>query len=117
FSYGTAFKLVIGTPLIIMPLAFWAVAYVHSGRNQTVAFGTALASATLYSLGDFFQPNTGLDMSSTLIDGFYTQPLGFVLLLAWILVYLSPRQGLRQFAIAAILLSLTVLANFFNAIT
>lgn len=117
FSFATAFKLVISTPLIIMPLAFWTVAYFHSGRNQQVAFGTAVASATLYSLGDIFQPHTGLDITSTLLDGFYTQPLGLVLMLVWILVYLWPRQGLRQFAIAAILLSLTVLANFFNAIT
>lgn len=116
-SFGTAFKLVVAIPLIIMPLAFWAVAYVHSGRNSYIAFGTALASATIYSIGEIFQPSTGLDMSSTLLDGFYTQPLGFVLLLGWILVYLMPRQRLRHFAIAAILLSLTVLANFFNAIT
>jgi hypothetical protein len=117
FSFGTAFKLVVGTPLILMPLAFWAVAYVNSGKNRQVAFGAALASATLYSLGDIFQPHTGLDISSTLLDGFYTQPLGLVLLLAWTLVYLLPRQELRQFTIASILLSLTVLANFFNAIT
>jgi hypothetical protein len=116
-SFGAAFKLVVGVPLIIMPLAFWAVAYVHSGKNEYIAFGTAIASATLYSLGEIFQPNTGLDMSSTVLDGFYTQPLGFVLLLAWILVYLQPRQRLWQFATSAILLSLTVLANFFNAIT
>jgi len=117
FSYGAAFKLVVGVPLIIMPLAFWAVTYVLSGKNLYIAFGAAIASATLYSLGEIFQPNTGLDLSSTLLDGFYTQPLGFVLLLAWILVYLLPRQGVRQFAAAAVLLSLTVLANFFNAIT
>jgi hypothetical protein len=116
-SFVAAFKLVIGLPLIIMPLAFWAVTYVHSGKNKYIAFGTAIASATLYSLGEIFQPNTGLDMSSTLLDGFYTQPLGFVLLLAWVLVYLLPQQRLWQLATAAILLSLTVLANFFNAIT
>ena len=55
--------------------------------------------------------------SSTLLDGFYTQPLGFVLLLAWVLVYLLPKQNARQFTAAAVLLALTVLANFFNAIT
>ena len=117
FSYGAAFKLVVGVPLIIMPLAFWGVAYVQSGKNAYIAFGTAIASATLYSLGEIFQPNTGLDMSSTLLDGFYTQPLGFVLLLAWIVVYLLPKQNVRQFAATSVLLSLTVLANFFNAIT
>jgi len=41
-------------------------------------------------------------MSSTLLDGFYTQPLGFVLLLAWILIYLLPRQGVRHFTAAAV---------------
>lgn len=116
-SFGAAFKLVVAVPLILMPLTFWAVAYVHSGKDQQIGAGAAIASATLYSLGEIFQPNTGLDMSSTLLDGFYTQPFGFVLLLLWILVYLMPRPGVRQFAAAAILLSLTVLANFFNAIT
>jgi len=116
-SFGAAFKLVVAVPLILIPLMFWALAYVHSGKDQQIAVCAAIASATLYSLGEAFQPNAGLDRSSTLVDGFYTQPLGFVLLLGWILVYLMPRQGVRQFAAAATLLSLTVLANFFNAIT
>jgi len=116
-SLGAAFKVMLAVPLIFMPLAFWIVAYVHSGRNQQIAHCTAIACAVLYSLGQVFQPNTGLDISSTLLDGFYTQPLGFVLLLVWILVYLSPGQSSRKAAAAAILLCLTVLANFFNAIT
>jgi hypothetical protein len=117
FSFAAAFKLVLAVPLIIMPLVFWTVAYVQSGKNLHIAFGTAIASATLYGIGEIFQPSTGLDMSSTMLDGFYTQPLGFVLMLAWLLVYLRRRQGIRQFVAAAVLLSLTVLANFFNAIT
>ena len=116
-SFATAFKLVVAVPLILMPLVFWFVTYVHSGKNQAVAVGAAIASAVIYSLGEVIQPNNGLDMSSTLIDGFYTQPLGFVLMLFWILVYLWPRQGAWTFAGAAVLLALTVLANFFNAIT
>ena len=117
FSYAAAFKIVVAAPLIFMPVVFWALAYVHSGRNQTIATCTAIACATIYSLGEIFQPNTGLDMSSTLLDGFYTQPLGFVLLLLWLLVYLLPRQRLSHFAAASMLLTFTVLANFFNAIT
>lgn len=116
-SFATAFKLVIAVPLILMPLAFWLVTYVHSGKNHAIAVGAALASAAIYSLGEVIQPNNGLDMSSTLLDGFYTQPLGLVLMLLWILVYLLPRQGIWTFAGAAVLLSLTVLGNFFNAIT
>src|SRR5215203_2851710 len=117
FSFATAFKLVVAVPLLLMPLASWSIAWFHAGKNQNLALGAELASATLYTLGEIFQPNTGLDMSSTLLDGFYTQPLGFVLLELWILVYLFPRQSVMRFTAAAILLALTVLANFFNAIT
>ena len=117
FAFGTAFKLLIALPLLLMPLAYWCVGYRLSGNNQWVAFGAAIASATLYSVGEMCQPNTGLDMSSTLLDGFYTQPFGFVLLLCWMLFYLSPQQNGRRFAVSAVLLALTVLANFFNAIT
>lgn len=116
-SFATAFKLVISIPLILMPLVFWLVTYVHSGKNHAIASGAAIASATIYSLGAIIQPNNGLDLASTFFDGFYTQPLGFVLMLLWILIYLLPRQGLWTFAGATVLLSLTVLANFFNAIT
>ena len=116
-SFNTAFKLGVAVPLLVMPLALWAIAYVHSGRNQRIAIGTAIAGASVYALGEIIQPNNGLDMSSTWLDGFYTQPLGFTLMLLWILVYLLPRPGLWQFIGSAVLLSLTVLANFFNAIT
>ena len=61
FSFAAAFKLVIALPLLLMPLAFWCVAYRLSGKNQGIAFGAAIASATLYSVGEIFQPNTGLD--------------------------------------------------------
>lgn len=117
FSFAGAFKLVVSVPLLLLPLATWSIAWFHAGKNHRVALGAAIASATLYTLGEIFQPNTGLDMSSTLLDGFYTQPLGFVLLLLWILIYLFPRQSALHFTAAGVLLALTVLANFFNAIT
>jgi len=116
-SYATAFKLVVAIPMLLIPAAFWAVAWKHSGKNLTIAFGAAVAAMTMYTLGETFQHSTGLDISSTLIDGFYTQPLGFLLLLAWILVYLLPRQNIWQFTCATFLLALTILANFFNAMT
>jgi hypothetical protein len=56
-------------------------------------------------------------MSSTLLDGFYTQPLGFVLLLCWMLFYLRRGQNGARFVGSAVLLALTVLTNFFHAIT
>ncbi|HEU4835100.1 MAG TPA: hypothetical protein VFS90_11815 [Pyrinomonadaceae bacterium] len=117
FAFASAFKLLVALPLLMMPLVFWFVGYRLSGKNQWIAFGAAIASATLYSVGEIFQPNTGLDISSTLLDGFYTQPMGFVLLLCWMLFYLNPRQNGRRFGVSALLLALTVLTNFFNAIT
>ena len=116
-SFAIAFKLVAAVPLLLMPAAFWAITWVHSGKSYGLAFGAAIASMTLCTSGELFQPDTGLDISSTLLDGFYTQPLGFLLLLLWILVYLLPRQKSWQFALASILLALTLLANFFNAVT
>ena len=117
FAFATALKLLVALPLLLMPSAFWSVGYQLSGKNRSIAFGAAIASATLYSVGEIFQPNAGLDMSSTLLDGFYTQPLGFVLLLCWMLFYLSPGQNVTRFVSSTVLLALTVLANFFNAIT
>jgi len=116
-SYATAFKLVVCVPMLLLPAAFWVVAWVHSGKNVGIAFGAAVAAMTMYTLGEAFRHSTGLDISSTLIDGFYTQPLGFLLLLAWIVVYLLPRQNIWQFTCATLLLALTILANFFNAMT
>lgn len=116
-SFATAFKLVVVVPMVLMPVALWAIAWFHGGKNRLFALSAALSCATIYTMGEIFQPNTGLDMSSTILDGFYTQPLGFFLLLVWILIYLLPRQTVFQFVLTAVLLALTVLANFFNAIT
>ena len=65
-----------------------------------------------------FQVTTcGLDYASTFVAGFYTQPLGFVLLLAWYAVYVRAQRGRLRAAASCVLLALTVLANFFNAFT
>jgi hypothetical protein len=116
-SFATAFKLVMAVPLLLIPAAFWFFVWFHGGKNSATAFSVAIVSMILLTLGEVFQPNTGLDMSSTILDGFYTQPLGFLLLLLWLLVYLLPKQRWWQFTLSAVLLTLTVLANFFNAIT
>jgi len=74
----------------------------------------------------------GLDYFSTFQIGLYTQPLGFVLMIAWFVVYSgigstnlslsdrtdgAPAFPAGRFAFASLLLALTVLSNFFNAIT
>ncbi|MDQ3747244.1 MAG: hypothetical protein M3444_22970, partial [Acidobacteriota bacterium] len=65
-----------------------------------------------------FQTSTcGLDYASTFVAGFYTQPLGFVLLLAWFAAYVRARRSRLCTAASCVLLALTVLGNFFNAFT
>ena len=116
-SYGTSFKLVMAIPLLLIPLSFCGVTWLHFRKDVHGAYAAAITSATFITIGEVFQPSSGLDVSSTILDGFYTQPLGFLLLLLWILVYLIGRQAWWQFTLATVLLAGTVLSNFFNAVT
>ncbi len=63
-----------------------------------------------------FHP-VGLTHAGTFLIGLYSQPLGFVLLICWYVIYTKANQRPWHFALASTLLALTVLANFFSAIT
>jgi hypothetical protein len=115
FSFLTVFKFIVSLPVLLLPAAVWLLAWVISGRNRFVAMGSAIAIIPL--LVDFRFNLIGLSYYSTFMVGLYTQPLGFVLLVAWYVIYLKSRQSRLRFASASVLLALTVLANFFNAIT
>src|SRR6266404_5644013 len=133
FSFASSFKLMVVLPVLLMPAAIWLLAWFLSERNRIVATAAALTSVLL--LVDLRIMGTllaGLDYFSTFQIGLYTQPLGFVLMIAWFVVYSgvgSTNLGLsdsggritalpaRRFALSALLLALTVLSNFFNAIT
>jgi hypothetical protein len=117
FSFEDAFKLVLVIPVLLMPAAVWLAAWRLSGRDARVA--TASACASIWPLVDMrVQTSTcGLDYASTFVAGFYTQPLGFVLLLAWYVAYLGAHRGRTRAATSCVLLALTILANFFNALT
>jgi hypothetical protein len=83
-----------------------------------VATGAALAASALLADSRFLTLfPAGLDYFSTFQIGLYTQPLGFVLLVLWYVSYAESYRSRRRFAIASLLLALTVLANFFNAVT
>lgn len=120
FTFELSFKLVALTPLLIMPAAMWALAWRVSGGDRSVANWT-----TFVSLIPLIDPlvsgsakwPSGLDYFSTVITGLYTQPLGFILLVAWYAVYLGVSERPYRFMFACLLLALTVLANFFNAVT
>ncbi len=116
-SLLTAFKAFVLLPLLLIPAALWLLAWVISGRDRRIAFWAALVSVyPLVSVrfGGQMQWASGLDYFSTLSIGMYTQPLGFVLLLAWFAVYVEARQRARLFVLACVLLALAVLANFLN---
>ncbi|MGB8509994.1 MAG: hypothetical protein WCD76_16570 [Pyrinomonadaceae bacterium] len=116
-TFATAFKLMLSIPLMLLPASIWVLAWRVSGRDRTAATAAAFACVLLMTDSRFHLLTCGLDYSSTFNAGFYTQPLGFVLLLAWYVVYLDAHRGRRRSALACVLLALTILANFFNAFT
>ena len=130
-SFATAFKLVLVLPVLLIPVMMWLLGWSLSNRNQLVAAAVALASVLLLvDLRFMGALLAGLDYFSTFQIGLYTQPLGFILLIAWFIVYSSlgrpnRNDGARALiaqtrwrcALSSLLLALTVLANFFNAIT
>lgn len=119
FSFLTSFKIIVCLPIILMPLAFWLLTWKISNRNRTTATFSALASVWL--LVDYHFVSAafplGLDYFSTFQIGLYAQPLGFILLLAWLFVYQDEKLNRRKIGVASILLALVILANFFCAIT
>jgi len=151
FSFAAAFKLMVVAPVLLLPAAIWLLAWCLCGRDGIVATAAALTGVLL--LVDVRITGTllaGLDYFSTFQIGLYTQPLGFVLLIAWFVMYssmrgISPRDDAARatssrypiatapgsetagrmpdslpagrFALSALLLALTALSNFFNAIT
>jgi hypothetical protein len=161
FSFNTAFKLAVTIPVLLMPAAIWWLGWRLSNRSRLVATAASLASVILLvDLRFMGSLLAGLDYFSTFQIGLYTQPLGFVLMIAWYVVYadcggldaaldsqnvstknlekttsaktlsLALSQGEREgnpirrtpnyalrFALCAVLLALTVLSNFFNAVT
>ena len=113
-SFAAAFKLVLITPVLLLPAAVWILAFTLSQRDKLVA--TAAAIAILPMLIDYHLLHpVGLNHQGTFLIGLYSQPLGFVLLVAWYVVYIRSRR-MWHFSLAAILLALTILANFFGAV-
>lgn len=117
--FGAAFKLVLVSSQLLLPAALWLLAWRVSGRDRLAATCAALAAVPL--LADVRLTNStglfGLNYTSTFLLGLYTQPLGFVLLLAWYTLFTSDgfaRQAWRA-ALASLLLALALLANFFSS--
>ncbi|MGB7926092.1 MAG: hypothetical protein WCF57_22825 [Pyrinomonadaceae bacterium] len=117
-SFDTAFKCVVGLPVLLTPPLMWLLGWKLSRHSRLVATAVGLATVLLLVDTRFMAAlPAGLDYFSTFQIGLYTQSLGFLLLISWYVLYCSPRWGRLKFAAATLLLALTVLANFFNAVT
>lgn len=119
-SFPTVFKIVLIVPVVLLPAAVWTLAWKVSNKNQLVAIAAALAILPLLIDYRFFNSTglMGLNYASTFLLGMYSQTLGFILLIAWYVLFSSKciYQPWR-FALSSILLALALLANFFGAIT
>ncbi|HEX8336404.1 MAG TPA: hypothetical protein VF621_06715, partial [Pyrinomonadaceae bacterium] len=119
FTFAAAFKLILALPVLLLPAALWLVAWGLSCRDRLAATCAALSLAPL--LVDVRLTNSaglmGLSYTSTFLLGLYTQPLGFVLLAGWYALYTSEGFAGRVWraALAAVLLALALLANFFSS--
>jgi hypothetical protein len=118
FSFGSAFKLAILIPVLLLPLAVWIAAREITGRNALAASGAAIISLFLLADSRFYlRFNSGIDLFSALQLGLYAQSSGFLLLVLWLSVHLSDSQARWKPGLSAIALALTILSNFFAAIT
>lgn len=116
--FDAAFKLVLVLPTLLLPAALWLLGWRLSGKNRLTA--ACAAAAALPLLVDYRFTNSlgvmGLSYTSTFLLGLYTQALGFVLLAGWYVLYTSERFARPwRAALAAGLLALALLANFFGA--
>ena len=119
FSFASSFKLVLATSVLLLPVAIWTLAWALGDGDRTFATAAALACIPLlldYRFRLVLFPS-GLDYVSNFQVGLYTQPLGFILFAAWFALYVRPSTKRWRLPVASILLALTILANFFNAVT
>src|ERR1043165_6233278 len=115
--FGAGFQLCLLVPTLLMPAAVWLLARRLSGGSARVALTSACACVLMLVNMRFQTSTCGLDYASTFVAGFYTQPLGFVLLLAWFAAYVRARRSRLCASASCVLLALTVLGHFFTAFT
>ncbi len=112
-----AVKIGVTIPFLLIPASLGFLSWRLTSRDTIVASCTALA--TFLPLLDLRLESgipVGLDYTSTYNEGLYTQPLGFVLLVAWISFLFTRVSNWKHFAITAFLLTLVLLASFFSVV-
>ena len=118
FSSGATFKLAVLIPSLLLPLAILIAAWRITGRDTLAASGALIVSLFLLADSRFYlRFNSGIDLFSAFQLGLYAQSLGFLLLVLWLSIHLSVSQAWWRTGVSAIALALTILSNFFVAIT
>ncbi len=112
-----AFKLTVAIPFILTPVALGLLTWRLTSRDL-LATSCATLAACFPLLDPHFQGNFpgGLTYVSTFNEGLCTQPLGFLLLVIWLSMYLRPISSWVRFVLASVTLALVVLASFFSTV-
>lgn len=112
-----AFKSMVAIPFVLIPSALGLLSWRLSSRNMLTTSCTVLI-ACFPLLDSRLQSNFpgGLSCASTFNEGLYTQPLGFILLVMWIAIYLGTINSWRGCGLASLALASVVLASFFSAV-
>jgi hypothetical protein len=112
-----ALKLAVAIPFLLIPASLGLLSWRVSGRDLLVAAcSTVAASIPLFDTRLQSPFPGGLTYASTFNEGLLTQPLGFILLVAWLLIYLRPISFWRHFAWASLAFAAVILASFFCAV-
>lgn len=111
-------KLLVVVPLLLIPSTLALLALSLTPRNLATSACTALVSC-FWILDPRFASRfpSGLNYASTINEGLFTQPLGFILLALWVSFYFRPISSKVLFAVTTALLALTALESFFCAVS
>src|ERR1700693_3541672 len=111
------FKLTVTIPFLLVPAALGVLSWRLSARDTLVTVCTTLV-ACFPLVDSHLQSNFpgGITYISTFNEGLCTQPLGLILLTAWIAIYFGAITSWRRMAFASFMLAFVVLANFFSVV-
>lgn len=118
--FNVAFKIVACAPELVIPPLIYLLAWKLSRRNASVAFWSTAVVLLVQIFPLSIVPLSsiaGIDYVSTFVAGMYSQLLGFVTFLIWLLIYNCSALRPSHFFSQALLLSCTLLSSFFNALT
>jgi len=112
--FDVSIRIWIAGPTLLIPHVIWRLtSHLSDNGNLTRIFGSIACLFLLIDQRFSFALPAGLDYFSTFQIGLYSQPLGFVFLVLWMVALQGCHKSFVRFALTTILLSATVLTNVF----